>query len=199
MLRSRWVGLLCDVILAIQWAAKDRCQPLKFHKRVSHRWYLVQAPCGGAEAVQPVVGGVQQTIQARDHARTSVFIKTYGCQMNVSDSELVTSILTQAGYDVTNDESADIVLLNTCAIRDAAEQKVWGKVRTLQQQHRQSLQKRTVGVLGCMAVGLKDRLLDSQLVQVVAGDNLRIAVSLRMSAAAQVLGIRGMRDADHKV
>ena len=61
---------------------------------------------------------------AMDSAQ-SVFIKTYGCQMNVSDSELVRSILTDAGFAIVEDESkAKVVLLNTCAIRDGAEQKV---------------------------------------------------------------------------
>lgn len=90
--------------------------------------------------------------------------------MNVSDTELVRSILTNAGFTMTDEESkAKVVLLNTCAIRDAAEQKVWGKVHTLHQQPGISGEKRTVGILGCMAERLKDRLLESQLVQIVAG------------------------------
>jgi tRNA-2-methylthio-N6-dimethylallyladenosine synthase len=100
----------------------------------------------------------------------TVFIKTYGCQMNVSDSELIRSILTESGYTMTDDErEAKVVLLNTCAIRDAAEQKVWGKVHALQRLPSTSGGKRTIGILGCMAERLKEKLLDSALVQVVAG------------------------------
>jgi tRNA A37 methylthiotransferase MiaB len=118
---------------------------------------------------RPWAHSVQEPTKAAGIGQPSVFIKTYGCQMNVSDTELVASILTRAGYNITKDESADIVLLNTCAIREAAEQKVWGKVHALRQQQKGSSHKRVVGVLGCMAERLKDRLLDSQLVQLVAG------------------------------
>lgn len=94
--------------------------------------------------------------------------------MNVSDSELVTSILAASGYSLANDETAaDVILLNTCAIRDGAEQKVWGKLRTLKSVKSKELpspsRQPVIGVLGCMAERLKDRLLESQLVQVVAG------------------------------
>jgi tRNA-2-methylthio-N6-dimethylallyladenosine synthase len=102
-------------------------------------------------------------------------IYRYGCQMNVSDTELVRTILTGAGFALTEDVSkAEVVLLNTCAIREAAEQKVWGKVRALQQQPStyKPAGKRTIGILGCMAERLKEKLLDSSLVQVVAGVSL---------------------------
>jgi tRNA-2-methylthio-N6-dimethylallyladenosine synthase len=105
----------------------------------------------------------------------SVFIKTYGCQMNVSDTEVVSSILSSSGYKLTNSEDgADVVLLNTCAIRDKAEAKIWGKLQLLK--HEQELKKkqkqgsrRVVGLLGCMAERLKDKLLDSGMVDVIAG------------------------------
>lgn len=114
-----------------------------------------------------------------DGLKPSVFIKTYGCQMNVSDTELIRSVLNDAGYAVIDDESkAKVVLLNTCAIRDAAEQKVWGKVRALQTL---SGEKRTVGVLGCMAERLKEKLLDSSLVQIVAGTSDRREVCMSTS------------------
>lgn len=118
-------------------------------------------------------------VQARSHAASSkgtqpqptVFLKTYGCQMNVSDSELVASILRSSGYTFASTETnADVILLNTCAIRDGAEQKVWGRLRKIKSTvlKRQN-QQPVIGILGCMAERLKDRLLESQLVQVVAG------------------------------
>jgi tRNA-2-methylthio-N6-dimethylallyladenosine synthase len=81
----------------------------------------------------------------------SVFIKTYGCQMNVRDSEQVALDLTSRGYDlVDREEGADVVLLNTCSVRDMAEQKAIGKMRTLEgrKNHRQH---QVIGFLGCMA------------------------------------------------
>jgi tRNA-2-methylthio-N6-dimethylallyladenosine synthase len=81
----------------------------------------------------------------------SVFIKTYGCQMNVRDSEQVALDLSQRGYELVNHEDhADVVLLNTCSVRDMAEQKAIGKMRTLagrkNRRHHQ-----VIGFLGCMA------------------------------------------------
>ena len=81
----------------------------------------------------------------------SVFIKTYGCQMNVRDSEQVARDLASRGYDVVeSEERADVVLLNTCSVRDMAEQKAIGKMQTLEgrKKHRQH---QVIGFLGCMA------------------------------------------------
>lgn len=92
--------------------------------------------------------------------------------MNVSDSQLIQTILTSSGFTMgTSEASADVILLNTCAIREGAEQKVWGKLRTLKSALGSGIPKRTpvIGVLGCMAERLKDKLLQSSLVQVVAG------------------------------
>lgn len=109
------------------------------------------------------------------------FVETYGCQMNVSDSEILTSILEGAGYQrVDSAEDADTILLNTCAIRDNAEARVWTRLRQLRAMRRtkQRIARRdhtaqrppAVGVLGCMAERLKTRLLEEeQLVDLVAG------------------------------
>src|SRR5580658_8160627 len=81
----------------------------------------------------------------------SVFIKTYGCQMNVRDSEQVARDLASRGYDlVESEDGADVVLLNTCSVRDMAEQKAIGKMETLagRKKHRQH---QVIGFLGCMA------------------------------------------------
>jgi tRNA-2-methylthio-N6-dimethylallyladenosine synthase len=90
----------------------------------------------------------------------SVFIKTYGCQMNVRDSEQVARDLAGRGYDLAeNEDHADVVLLNTCSVRDMAEQKAIGKMRTLEgrKKHRQH---QVIGFLGCMAQSRGASILD---------------------------------------
>ena len=82
----------------------------------------------------------------------SVFIRTYGCQMNASDSELVSSILTSNGYSLTPDEAeADVVLLNTCAIREKAEARIWGKLQLLK--HQRDARESTQGSRQSAATG----------------------------------------------
>jgi tRNA-2-methylthio-N6-dimethylallyladenosine synthase len=89
----------------------------------------------------------------------SVYIETYGCQMNVSDSELMLGKLTAVGYEsVEGPEGADVILVNTCAIRDNAEQRVIGRLGEL----RRFMKKDTIlGVTGCMAQRLGPKLLES--------------------------------------
>lgn len=99
-----------------------------------------------------------------------LLLESYGCQMNFSDSEIVASILGDAGFSTTRDaEEADVVLLNTCAIRDNAEQRVRNRLQFFK-----SLKQRkpnmVVGVLGCMAERLRDQLLEEEkLVDLVVG------------------------------
>jgi len=98
----------------------------------------------------------------------SVFIKTYGCQMNVRDSEQVARDLAGRGYDlVENEDRADVVLLNTCSVRDMAEQKAIGKMQTLEGRKNKH-QHQVIGFLGCMAqsrgVSILDELPDVDLV-----------------------------------
>ena len=91
-------------------------------------------------------------------SRPTVFIETYGCQMNVSDTELMLGKLTAAGYDAVDvPDGADVILLNTCAIRDHAEQRVIGRLGELK---RHMAPGSVVGVTGCMAQRLGPRLLD---------------------------------------
>ena len=101
--------------------------------------------------------------------RGSYFLKTYGCQMNVSDSQVVDAVLQGAGYRPSESAAgADVVLLNTCAIREGAENKVIQRLHALR--HDEETKHATVGVLGCMAERLKDNLLDStKLADLVAG------------------------------
>jgi len=108
------------------------------------------------------------------------YIETYGCQMNFGDTEIVVSIMTDNGYEyVENMEEADIVLVNTCSIRDNAEQRVWGRLSEFA-----ALKKRKpaliVGVIGCMAERLKERLVEADKgVDIVAGpDSYRSLPSL---------------------
>ncbi|MFW5973653.1 MAG: radical SAM protein, partial [Bacteroidota bacterium] len=100
-----------------------------------------------------------------------VYLETYGCQMNVSDSEIVASVLRENGFGLTHDaDTADVVLLNTCAIRENAEQKVRRRLdefRAQKTKHHRSIQ---LGVLGCMAERLRHKLLEEEkLVDIVVG------------------------------
>jgi len=98
------------------------------------------------------------------------YIETYGCQMNVYDSELVGSMLNKCGYQITDDiKSADAIFLNTCAIREKAEETVHNKLDSLQSL-KNNKPELLLGVLGCMAQNLKDVILDSKpYVDVVLG------------------------------
>jgi tRNA-2-methylthio-N6-dimethylallyladenosine synthase len=95
-----------------------------------------------------------------------VYIKTYGCQMNERDSEAVASLLRARGYAIVEEDQADIILLNTCAVRDVAEQKAIGKAAHLNKRRRHQ-PKLIIGILGCMAqnrgADLLDRLPDLDL------------------------------------
>lgn len=99
-----------------------------------------------------------------------IYLETYGCQMNVSDSEIVAAVLRESGFGLTRDPAeADVVLLNTCAIRDNAEQKVRRRLDDLRAQKRRGNDLR-IGVLGCMAERLRHKLLEEeQLVDLVVG------------------------------
>ena len=104
-----------------------------------------------------------------DPSKPKVYIETYGCQMNVNDSEVILSILQDAGYCLTEDiEQANIILANTCSIRDNAEQRIWGRIDQFKLQKRKRSDV-VIGIVGCMAERLKDRLLDGGDVDLVAG------------------------------
>ena len=99
-----------------------------------------------------------------------IFIETYGCQMNFGDSEIVVSIMQREGYFYTdNIEEADIILINTCSIRDNAEQRIWGRLNEMRRLRRKK-PSLLVGVIGCMAERLKEQLLEEgHGVDIVAG------------------------------
>ncbi len=98
-----------------------------------------------------------------------LYIETYGCQMNVNDTEVVFSILAKHGYERTEEISeADVIMANTCSIRDNAEQRIWGRIDYFNT-FRKAKPELVVGILGCMAERLKDALLDTGKVNIVAG------------------------------
>ena len=120
-----------------------------------------------------------------------LFIETYGCQMNAGDSEIVVSIMQEEGYRYTeNIDEADIVLINTCSIRDNAEQRIWGRLSAMRQ-----LKKRKpsliVGIIGCMAERLKEQLIEKGTgVDIVAGpDTYRTLTQLVRTAEGGNKGI----------
>ncbi|MBQ2128374.1 MAG: tRNA (N6-isopentenyl adenosine(37)-C2)-methylthiotransferase MiaB [Prevotella sp.] len=101
-----------------------------------------------------------------------LYIETYGCQMNVADSEVVASVMQMAGYETTEElEEADAVFLNTCSVRDNAEQKIYNRLDTLNavRKHRDEQKPLIIGVLGCMAERVKEDLLEHHHCDLVAG------------------------------
>ena len=139
----------------------------KFMDQVSHNtWFYIYAKITifaeksylcAMNSIRPII----------DPSRPKVYIETYGCQMNVNDSEVILSILQDAGYVLTDDiEQASVILANTCSIRDNAEQRIWGRIDQfkLQKRKRDGV---VIGIVGCMAERLKDKLLEA--VDLVAG------------------------------
>ncbi len=98
-----------------------------------------------------------------------LFIETYGCQMNVADSEVVASVMKMADYDICDTiDEADAVFLNTCSIRDNAEQKIYNRLDTLNAMRKKG-RRLILGVLGCMAERVKEDLLENHHADLVAG------------------------------
>jgi len=102
--------------------------------------------------------------------KRKLFLESYGCAMNFSDSEIIASILAKEGFETTSTtDDADVIFLNTCAIRDGAEQRIWDRLKSFRQAKRKNPDL-IVGVLGCMAERLKTKLLEQEkLVDIVAG------------------------------
>ncbi len=120
-----------------------------------------------------------------------LFVETYGCQMNVGDTEIIVSILQQHGYIYTERaEEADVILINTCSIRDNAEQRIWGRLAEMRRLKRLKPSLK-VGVVGCMAERLRETLLEGDRgVDVVAGpDAYRDLPRLVRSAEAGAKGV----------
>ena len=105
-----------------------------------------------------------------------LFIETYGCQMNVADSEVIASVMQMAGYTPASTlDEADAVFMNTCSIRDNAEQKIWNRL-----DYFHALKKKRprliVGVVGCMAERVKDELIEHHGVDLVAGPDAYLSL-----------------------
>jgi tRNA-2-methylthio-N6-dimethylallyladenosine synthase len=107
---------------------------------------------------------------APESATRNLYIETYGCAMNLADSEVVASIMADKGFKTTTDiQQADVVFVNTCSIRDNAEAHVWGRLREIKHQKKTN-PGMIVGVLGCMAERLKNDLLEKeQIIDIVVG------------------------------
>lgn len=113
-----------------------------------------------------------------------VRIETYGCQMNVADSEVVAAMMQTAGYEPTDrDEEAAAVLLNTCSIRDNAEQKILSRLSYWNAMRRKSGRRLIIGVIGCMAERLKQDLIDNHGVDLVAGPDAYLDIPQLVAAA----------------
>ena len=111
-----------------------------------------------------------------DNQTKRLFIETYGCQMNVADSEVIASIMRMAGYEPVQDiADADAIFLNTCSIRDNAEQKIWNRLEALyaMKKKRSGL---IIGVMGCMAERTKNELIEHHHVDVVAGPDAYLSL-----------------------
>ena len=120
-----------------------------------------------------------------------LFIETYGCQMNVGDTEIIISILQQHGYRYTETQAeADVILINTCSIRDNAEQRIWGRLSEMRRLKKQK-PSLVVGIVGCMAERLNESLLKPETgVDVVAGpDAYRDLPNLLKAAEAGTKGV----------
>jgi tRNA-2-methylthio-N6-dimethylallyladenosine synthase len=116
--------------------------------------------------------------------KKKLYIETYGCQMNFADSEVVVSILNDSGYKLTDTiNNAELILINTCSIRENAEQRVWGRLDFIK-----NLKKKkpeiVVGVIGCMAERLKEKLLETEkLVDIVVGPDAYRGLPLLIAEA----------------
>ena len=107
---------------------------------------------------------------ASDNENKKLFIETYGCQMNVADSEVVAAVMQMAGYDTTNDiNSADAIFINTCSVRDNAEQKIFSRLNQLNALRKKMKHRLIIGIIGCMAERIKDVLITDYNVDLVAG------------------------------
>ena len=104
-----------------------------------------------------------------------LYIETYGCQMNVADSEVVASVMQMAGYETTEElREADAVFLNTCSVRDNAEQKIYHRLEALNAERRK--RHLIIGVLGCMAERAQQDLLDNHHCDLVAGPDAYLSL-----------------------
>ncbi len=123
------------------------------------------------------------SIFAKNMENKALYIETYGCQMNVNDSEVVAAIMQPAGFRLTERmEEADVIFVNTCSIRENAEQRVWGRLDVFRLEKRRN-PALLVGILGCMAERLKEELLEKGIVDLVAGPDAYRSLPLLVAHA----------------
>jgi tRNA-2-methylthio-N6-dimethylallyladenosine synthase len=141
-----------------------------------------------AQSVHSVIGDIQG--DSASHGK-KLYVETYGCQMNVGDSEIVKGVMHQSGYAMTDTpDDADVILLNTCAIRDNAEKKIYDRLNHLKFYKKRN-RDLVVGLLGCMAERLRGDLLgERNLVDIVVGpDEYRKVPELVHHASKGTQGI----------
>ena len=121
-----------------------------------------------------------------------LFIETYGCQMNVADSEVIASVMKMADYESCQSiEEADAVLLNTCSVRDNAEQKILNRLEALNSMRKKG-KNLIIGVVGCMAERVKEDLIENHHADLVAGPDAYLTLpELFASAEAGEKDIQG--------
>lgn len=113
-----------------------------------------------------------------------LYIETYGCQMNVADSEVVAAVMATAGYETADSvDDADAVLLNTCSIRDNAEQKIFSRLQALNALRRRRGGHLIIGVIGCMAERVREELISEHGVNLVAGPDAYLDLPALFGAA----------------
>ena len=113
-----------------------------------------------------------------------LYIETYGCQMNVADSEVIASIMKMAGYETIDTiDDADAVLLNTCSVRDNAEQKILNRLEALNALRQRRNGKLIIGVVGCMAERVKEDLIENHHANLVAGPDAYLSLPELFAAA----------------
>ena len=129
--------------------------------------------------------GIQTEKTDTANGEKKLFIETYGCQMNAADSEVVASIMKMEGYTLCDNlEDADAIFINTCSIRDNAEQKIFSRLQYLHSLRRKK-QGLIIGILGCMAERLKGELLDTYHADLVVGPDAYLDLPHLVAAAEQ--------------
>lgn len=123
-----------------------------------------------SKVIDEAIQGKTTLLENNPLSKGKVYIESYGCQMNFSDSEIVASILSKGGYNTTNNlDEADVVFVNTCSIREKAEQTVRQRLRSFNEAKKKN-PGMVIGVLGCMAERLKSKFLEEEkLVDIVVG------------------------------
>lgn len=126
----------------------------------------------------------QQGLDFKSTTERKLFIETYGCQMNVADSEVVASVMEMDGYEVTDRlEDADAVFINTCSVRDNAEQRVIQRLEYMNSLKRKKNKNLIIGVLGCMAERAKEELIEKHHADVVVGPDAYLDLPNLVGAA----------------